>query len=143
MHIGRYQHGDRIPIVLHCLDRQGEPTEPISAPMCVVSLASGAAVESFSMPIADPAKVVGLFQAEIYVDASYSVGSYVVLLEAIVDGHPVVTSRQFEIVAGGNVAGEVQALEHWQRPEAAELVMQLGGGTLVSGRNPSIPTQEY
>lgn len=132
-------------MVLHCLNREGEPTEPILAPMAIVSTASGTggAVASFAMPIADPAKVIGLFQAEIYVSASYPVGPYVLVMEANIDGRPVATHRRFDIVAGGNVAGEVQAMEHWQRPEAAELVMQLGGGTLVSGRNPSIPTQEY
>lgn len=143
MHIGRYQQGDRVPVTLQCRNSAGAATAPAEAPVAVISVSGGAAVATRSMPVQDPAKVVGLFQLDLYLDSSFGSGDYDVLMQATVDGLPYVESRRFAVVAGGYIAGEVQAMKHWQRPEAGELVMQLAGGTLQSGRNPSIPTQEY
>lgn len=143
-YIGNYQYGDRVPIMVQFNNRRGAPLDPVSAPLChIIKCSDGTTVTSFYLPICDPSKTDGLFLGELYLTDVFATEDHVAVIDGNVDGKSVVVMQRFKILPGGDAAGEVQEMGFWKRPEANELIMQLGGGSLVSGRNPSIPTQEF
>lgn len=141
-HLGRYQQGHTVSLTLSCVDSQGTPTLPLSAPRCMISKVGGSTIASFQVPILDPAKVTGLFHENFTLDGNFSSGQYVVTWEANVSGMLMHSIETFEVVSGGDPFSYVLSMEAWQRPEVQNILMQTNSGRYRYGQNPSLPTQE-
>lgn len=126
-----------VPLTLLCVDQNGTPSLPSSAPSVTVR-ADGAPIASIFLPVLDKPAATGLFQYPLTLGSPYPPGRYRATYHWTVGGFLGTHEDNFEVVAGGDAAGAIIAMAWYERPHANFLVMQTDNGTLLFGRSPSL-----
>lgn len=138
MYLGRYQLGQSVPLRVLCRSSSQPPVDPANAPQYRVVSSSGV-VATGQMPLLDPDQTGQLFQYLLFLNSTYSTGYYSV--SYVYDAgnfEEVDLGDTFEVIPNGNVAGAVNSLAWYERPEAKFLIGRTDSGILYSGRNPSV-----
>lgn len=143
-HLGRYRLGDRLPLVLRCLNA-GEPEWPGGPPVVTVYAPNGPAfdaglpVDSFTVGADDVGAVTGLFRRAVFLGPKYSgyIGRYTAVARWA-DGDGAVHAKlwTFDLIDGGSAAGDVIAAAVVDRPRATFVLHQRYDGSLARGMNP-------
>jgi hypothetical protein len=131
--MSRYQRGQRIHLTLDTA------SAPDALPVATIRRdGSATIVASFTMALPRPPHGYRKFFASFVVGAGFSLGTYQVEFAYSVAGTPYERSGSFEVVAGGDAAGDVISLHASTRPEGHYVLAQLSSGRLVRGRNPHL-----
>lgn len=138
IYIGRYQLGDWVPLRIQATNGSLTPTLPDDCPLMAVYSAAGSKVVEKKIPVLERYAVTGLFAFRLFLDGSYSAGSYMVKYQWLISSAPFIEVNTFEIVAGGHVDGSAIASAWYERPHGKFLVRQMDSHKLVEGRNPRI-----
>src|SRR5690606_12957960 len=137
-HLGRFQLGDWVPIVMQAVTAAGTPALPDDAPTATVFAASDptSAIATRNLPIRDRYGTTALFGADLRLDGDYAAGSYLVVLQWAhsTTGHG--DLLMFDVVGGGDADGNVIGQYVSQRPEGQMVVYQLDSGKLQIAMNP-------
>jgi hypothetical protein len=134
--IGRYQVGDHLPLFVQCVNSLGVPTDPTLCPTYVIYDNAGVVAGSGQVPIRDAVVLDGWFGMPLRLLASLASGMYSIVYSYQISGVNYAEIQTFEIVGGGDAAGQVISLDQYRRPEAGHLMIEREDGTILSGRNP-------
>lgn len=140
-YLGKFQNGDRLPLAVACVDKEGVPTAPDLAPTAKIFIDDGTLQATVSLPavhadINSAGAFQGLFKIR-YLEGGLATDKYYVAYRYYLSGVPYQTETDsFELVAGGNSAGTVIALAH--TPQHGQSVVQYDteDGNIYLGRNP-------
>lgn len=138
MNIGRYQLGTTVSIRLQCLDSDGSPAMPDAVPVIKIWNSSGNLVINAEMPIEDKRIQLGLFRSQIFLDGNFSAGNYSGNTFYVNGSLSVLTPFWFDVIAGGNQAGQALAMAFYHRPHADFIVYQTESGQIRFGANPRV-----
>ncbi len=137
MYLGRKQLGTTLDLYLQCTDADGVKAMPTYVPWLKVWLAS-TLILSAEMPLVDKSAQVGLFRYPLFLGDAYSVGYGTVAMHYRVSTKYGIEARSFEIVPGGDAAGQVLGMCFYPRPQADFVVYQTESGEIRKGRNPRV-----
>lgn len=113
-----------------------------SGPTITVNDASGAVVETMTMPgwpirMDEDERFLGNFFADFFfLDGKYSVGNYSITVHAVLSTGNYGKTHQLQILPGGNSKGAVIASHYNDLPEAHGVIYQRNDGTLERLSNP-------
>ena len=137
MYLGRQQIGTWMHVLLQCVNSDGEAAMPDAVP--VIKVWSGSAlILDAEMPVFDKSIQVGLFRYPIFFGELYSTGSHVMKLFYVTGGVGVSEERRFDLIAGGNDAGQVLGMIFFHRPDSNSILYQTEDGRIRRGRNPRV-----
>lgn len=139
--LGRFQQGDWLPLRIDCRDGGPRSGLPVRPPRALIYRA-GTFVASVELPAQDRYADPGNFGARILLDGDFAAGNYLIQYHQNTNGLHRMDTQSFQLVGGGNTAGEATTLQEWRRPEANYIVAQRNDGTIVQGRNPSLSNNE-
>lgn len=139
MYLGRFSYGDTLPLSVPSDTSDGVPTAPTSAPTVRTFSAAGVEVEAaIAIPIGDKPSQTAWFQrAVLLVSGTYPAGRYMGVAKWTISGVDYKKPFAFDVIAGGNDKGTIEAMASLIRPEAEYVLMFAADGTLNMGRNPS------
>jgi hypothetical protein len=97
-----------------------------------------------TIPAVNKSRYVGQFHYRLFLGSNphvplakaFATGKYYVRHDWVIGGVAGMRLLVFDIVAGGNVSGQVIGMEWFERPHGGYLVMQLDSGQIVAGKNP-------
>jgi hypothetical protein len=139
MYLGRFQLGDRLPLVVLTRDGSGQPELPDAAPgAALYPPGATAPAVSLELPPADPIGSPGLFLHALHLGRLFAAGEYRVRYSWTAGGLPRSATGSFTILPGGHPDGTVIAMYRFRRPHADFIIQQLDGGVRVKGRNPTV-----
>src|SRR5690606_1409401 len=131
-HLGRFQLGDWVPIVMQAVTAAGTPALPDDAPTATVFAASDptSAIATRKLPISHRYGTTVLVRPDLRLDGDYAAGGYLVVLELAhsLTGHGYLL--MFDVVGGSDADGNVIGQYVTQRPEGKMVVYQLDSGKL-------------
>lgn len=137
MRCGLYQLGDHVPLRLQCHAAVAVPVAPTACPdFRVYKDAGTSAILTGSLPIMDKAGVTGLFGGDIFLDAAFSTGAYVVRYTWASGGVTKSALDTFEVADGGDARGTPISMHFFEQRGQTNIVWQTDGGCLVAGRGP-------
>ena len=142
MYLGRFRIGSHVPLVMLALDGSRKTSVPSYQPVAAIWSDTPSLVETVDLVVKSVDVIDGLFGFDLFLGSKYSTGFHDVHFKWKANGKDGINYQQFEIVAGGNSAGSVNATHWWQRPEANYVISLREDGTLVQGRNPYIDNPE-
>ena len=123
--------------MLQCVNSSGVPTMPDAVP--VIKVWSGSTlIVNKEMPLLDKAIQIGLFRYSLFAGELFAIGSYTIELFYVRGGVGVVEERRFDLIAGGNTAGQVISMLYYHRPQADYIVYQTEDGRIRRGKNPRV-----
>lgn len=137
MYLGRFRLGEWVKVPL-----LGDDFTTASAvqfaPALSIYNAAGTKVYSGLMPPLDPYGAGRrLFSAPIRLSSAFAVGRYFVAMNYLVTSNRrYLKTANFDVVAGGNAAGNVIAMWYYPRPHATHLVLRTDADSRVLARNP-------
>lgn len=135
MYLGRFQQGDEV--VCRIMTTAGiAPIFPDEAPVVSVYSSTGKPVSGAKVPARDHPVTPGHFEARLRLDERFSVGWHFGVLRWLVGGQMAATAFTFQVVPGGGVSGQVNAMYSFERPQAAYLVHGRDSGQIRKGKNP-------
>lgn len=137
MYLGRHQLGSRISLAIQCVNASGVPSLPDNPPLSRV-FSTSALIQSKEMPIVDRYVVTGYFVLPLFLGTAFSAGHYTVEYLYRVGSDYGVAEDSFEVIAGGNVAGQVMNMYFYHRPHADFIVSGMDTGIIFPGRNPTV-----
>jgi hypothetical protein len=132
---GRYQLGKFLPLAVRCLDGNGSPVEPDTAPVAMLVGPSGP-LDSVRLGIKDRFQLTGYFQTSQRLDSRFSAGNWQVVYNWTVGGLPFTSRDDLEIVPGGHPDGAGLSLFYVPRPQADYLLLACDSGRIIRRRNP-------
>lgn len=137
MYLGRFRLGEtvRVPVLG---DRATASYDVNTPPVCTIYDGSGAKVLHALMPPADPyGAAKRLFALLVRLGSAFAAGRYRVAFNfTTADETTGLKVAHFDVVPGGNAAGNVIAMAYYQRPQATWLVLRTDADTRVLARNP-------
>jgi len=135
---GRYQIGQEVPLSVLTVNASRVPSFPTVAPHFEVFSSSAKLITGKLMPVMDRNGATGLFQALLRLDARFSAGRHQAVIHYKVGTYYGQQVLDFDILAGGNASGAVEAMHWLERPHANFVVHQLDSGEIHKGRNPRL-----
>ena len=140
-HLGRFQLGDWIPFGVNCKTAAFVAGAPTTAPTLTVfdsNFATTGLPAGVRLPPKGDPIVTGQFELERQLDSNYSAQMYTALIEYTIGAHSGTELHTFEVVGGGNSAGNYVGLHYYDQPHVRFMIGQLDGGTLEARRNPQV-----
>lgn len=137
MYLGRFQLGTSIPLYLQCVDSAGTRALPDNPPQVKVRSTSSLVLTA-EMPIHKRYLITGLFLYPLFLGSSYTTGHYNVVYTYRVSSFYGIAEDTFEVVAGGNIDGQVMNMYFFHKPHADFVVYGTERGVIAQGRNPSV-----
>jgi hypothetical protein len=135
--MGRLQLGTYLEVLFQPTTGNNEPALPDAVPTIQVRRTSdGAVVHSGLMPVLDKTVSPGLFYLPLFLGFGFAAGGHTLRLSCTIDGDPVLDTRSFTIVAGGDVQGQALAMVYFHKPHADFVVFQTENGSISRGKNP-------
>ena len=130
--LGRFRHGDKVTMSISL------PGVPDSAPIAVIfAEGTNQLMGVYQLPSIDSTNLN--FALPMQMGNSFSFGTYLVTYQFTIGGvQGTVDSGRFQVIPGGNPAGDVIFMHAIDRPEATFVLTQTSDGRLYVGRNPSI-----
>lgn len=137
MYVGRFTLGERFFAVL-LGDRATARFDVNTPPTFTIYNAVGVKVLSGLVPPLDPYGAgKRLFALPVRLTATFGVGRYAIAFNyTTADTATWLKVSHFDVVAGGNAAGNVIAMTYYQRPHATFLVMRTDQDQRLLARNP-------
>lgn len=132
-YLGRQQLGTYLDVYFQSR-LAGVATLPDAVPSVRIYSASSL-VYSKKMPIIDKSYSPGLFRSQVFLGTGFDVGQHTVHIGYAIAGNPKVEIRNFEIVPGGNVLGQVLGMTYVHYPQADFIVYQTESGLILRGKN--------
>ena len=132
--------GDEIMLGCSCDPGNGVPTAPDSAPTMRIYDSTGTLVVGKTIPPLDKFSSTGLFSYMQPLNSSFATGRYVVRYSYVISGTTYTPEFDvFEIVAGGNAAGQGISMFYLDRPDQNDFILaQTDSGSLTISRGPRI-----
>jgi hypothetical protein len=141
VYLGRFRLGESVEIVVQCDTVDGRPSDPDDVPIATVyDSENDVPVTSSKLSSIAGSAYPGLFKCSFLLDSEFSVGRYTVYERHRVGSSVFGSAYVFDLVAGGDVAGDVISLAHYTRPESTFVVAQVSAGRIIMGRNPKVET---
>ena len=136
---GRHVLGDEVFLSVQCTSTSGVPTAPDAAPVMTIYDDTGARVLQKSIPPVERYTATGLFGYMQQMNSSFATGRHWVLYTYSVSTNQRNNLDTFEVVTGGNVAGQVISLHYVEQRDSQDWIIgQCDSGTLVYNRGPKI-----
>lgn len=135
---GRYLLGQEMHLDVQCRDVNFLPVVPDDCPVIKVWNAANVAVVNQKIPVSDRYNTTGYFQMSLFLGMAFAVGLYTVTYTYTQGGNRFAECDNFEVVAGGDSSGSVEAMYFWRKPQGDFIVYELSSGVLAKGRNPSM-----
>lgn len=105
----------------------------------VIKVWSGAALlVDKEIPLLDKSIQVGLFRYPLFFGETFATGPHVLQLFYVRSGVGVMEERRFDLIAGGNVGGQVLGMTYYHRPHANFIIYQTEDGRIRRGKNPRV-----
>lgn len=134
-YLGRYQIGQDVPLAVQCVDNDGNPTQPDTAPLARI-YRNGLFLRDMRVPIETDADATGRFRGRYTLGNSDAPGYYAVVYLygsfALERGD----FDCFEVVDGGDPSGSVLAAYSLTRPDGDYVLAHLAAGRLAAGQTP-------
>ena len=131
----RKQLGDEIELSVRCTDSNGTATAPTAAPVLTVYDSAGTLVLTRSLPPQAKGKTTGRFLLNLFLGSSFAAGSYFANYDYAISGTDYALEESFDIVAGGNSAGQYIALHFVEQGDQKDwLIGQTESGSLPLNR---------
>lgn len=139
-YLGRFQVGQEVPLWAIVLDQKGSPRDPTTVPptATVYDLGLAARVEAVDLPRLRGSRAGQVYARPLRLGARYAPGRYGVLYRASTGGFTGLTLATFEVAAGGDARGPVQAAYAADGPSGWTFLTHTGSGALVTGRRPGV-----
>ena len=130
--LGRFRHGDKVTMSISL------PGVPDSSPIAVIfAEGTNQLMGVYQLPSIDSTNLN--FALPMLMGNGFSFGTYLITYQFTIGGiQGTVDSGRFQVIPGGNPAGDVIFMHAIDRPEATFVLTQMSGGRLCVGRNPSI-----
>lgn len=136
MWFGRFQVGKEITYRFLTRNGNGSPVAPDDAPLAFVYDGSGNTISAASkVPSEDYPLKTGLFEGRIFLDERFSTGKYSIRISWVISGTEYSTTMFFEIIPGGDGAGQITSMYYHQRPNASFVVNGRDSGRIYKGKN--------
>lgn len=123
MWLGRKVLGEEITVGVQCRDSTGVPSNPTDAPTIDVVDDAGTSVVSMTIPPVSLTLAPGMFAYNLPLDDRFSVGRYCVRYSWVISAVNYAILGYFEIVAGGDVDGLVNAMFYLDRPDGRDWIV--------------------
>ncbi len=138
MNVARVPLGVEIPLLVQVRNSSGVPALPTSAPTVDIVNSSGVTVYSTYLAPVGRASATGLFGGSFFLDGRFAVGYYAILYRWTVSATAGADCETFQVIAGGDAAGEVTSLFWVDRPWAQTVLQGLSSGRLRKRTNPRL-----
>ncbi len=143
-HLGRFQLGDRLPVVVRTLVA-GVPAWPAAPPLAVIYPLGGDLLDerqpaaTLFLGAADPSAITGLYRRAVFLGPTFAnwEGRYVLTVRwADADGAAHTRAWTFDVVPGGSSAGDITGMARVIRPGQDLLLVQRYDESLATALNP-------
>ena len=138
MYLGRFQHGNFLPLDLTVETTTGSPSLPTYAPLAKVFDNTGDLKATIKLPIKDRYGTTGYFSRSYRIPTSWGTGKqWFVVYQWIRAGNTYQKAATFELFNTGDEDGNVPAMTSLQKADAIHVVYETESGKVKSGRNPT------
>ena len=137
--LGRRVLGDEIFLRVQCMNSSKQPAAPDAAPTVSIYNESGTRILTKSIPPLERYSTTGFFGYMQQLNSLFAVGRYAVYYSYTVSatqGDP--GDDNFEVMGGGNTAGQVISMMYLDRPDSDFILAQLDSGATSINRGPHI-----
>ncbi len=135
---GRHQLGNLLPLSVRCVDGNGTPTLPATAPMARIFDDDGLLVTTQKLPLTDSPDTTALFSFPFTLGSEFTTGLHTVLYDYAVSGTHRSVEDHFQIVPGGDADGNGISMYYMRQPSRDFVLVQTDSGLLRRLRNPRL-----
>lgn len=137
MWLGRQQLGSVLDIYLQCVDSADTPSIPTNPPQLKVRSGTTLVMHA-EMPVIEKNVRTGRFCYPLRLGGQFAAGQYNFTCFYKVSTFHGFLNGTFEIIAGGNAAGQALNMYFFDRPHADFVVYGSEFGAIFRGRNPTV-----
>ena len=136
MYLGRFRQGDTIVLPLNATDSAPNGVVLTRPPNVKVFDASGNLLLSGMVPAFDTLRSVALFEYRLQLGTAFPAGRYLAAFSYTASGSQFLKSVAFDVLPGGDPAGQIVSMYFLQRPHADILVQKTDAGKRYFKRAP-------